>query len=94
MIEGTAAAWVDALTFNRVWGQERDAPRIREGFRKLCSVCADWPLPADLVRNLPEVQTYPALPAKVVSDEVAQQNIAKIKAMLSESLCPVPDTYE
>lgn len=90
MAEGTAMAWLDALTFNRVWDEERDVPRIRYAFRALGATETEWPTPHDLIRNLPAVEHLPALPAKVVSDEVAQQNIAKIRAMLSESLCPVP----
>lgn len=91
MAPGTVGAWIDALTFNRVWHEERDGPRIVQAFRALAATETEWPSPADLIRNLPRVDELPALPAKVVSDEVAQENIRKIRAMLSESLCPVPD---
>lgn len=82
MIPGTVAAWTDALTFNRVWDERRDAQRIRYAFRALGANETEWPSPNDLIRNLPPVQHLPALPAKVVSDEVAQQNINRIRAML------------
>lgn len=91
MIEGTVAAWLDAMTFNRVWDEERDAPRIRYAFRALGATETEWPTPHDLIRNLPPVEQLPALPARAVSDEVAQENIRKIRAMLSEVACPVPE---
>jgi hypothetical protein len=83
------AAWIEALTFNRVWDEDRDAPRLRDCFRKLVGTGEKWPVPAEFLRNLPPVEERLALPAKVVSDEVAQQNIAKIRAMLSETTWPV-----
>lgn len=94
MVEGTVAAWIDALTFNRAWDQERDAPRIRYAFRVLGSSASEWPVPADLMRSMPPVQDLAALPAKVVSDEVAQQNIAKIRSLLSDATCPIPDAED
>jgi hypothetical protein len=90
MIEITVGTWIESLTFNRVWDEERDTPRIRYAFKVLCTSCDHWPAPKNLIEHLPSVHELTALPAKVVSDEVAQENIAKIKAMLAESLCPVP----
>lgn len=91
MIPGTVAAWSDALTFNRVWDEGRDAQRIRHAFRALGATESEWPSPSDLVRNLPRVEALLALPAKPVSPEVAQQNIRKIQAMLAEVVQPVPN---
>lgn len=85
MIPGTVAAWTDALTFNRVWDEARDTQRIRHAFRALGATESEWPAPSDLVRNLPRIESLLALPKKVVSDEVAQKNIARIKAMLAEN---------
>ena len=86
MAQGTVAAWIDALTFNRAWDQERDATRIRHAFRALGATETEWPSPADLIRNLPKVEERLALPAKIVSDEVAQENIRKIHEMLKGEL--------
>jgi len=85
MAQGTVAAWIDALTYNRVWDEIRDRPRIAQAFRALAATQTDWPTPADLIRNMPKAEELPALPAKVVSDEVAQRNIAEIRRMLDES---------
>lgn len=94
MAPGTVAAWIDALTYNRVWDEYRDAPRITQAFRALAATQTDWPSPADLLRNMPKAEEFAALPAKVVSDEVAQQNIAKIRAMLSDTTWPVYSTAD
>lgn len=82
MIEGTALAWLDALTFNRVWDEQRDAPRIRQAFRALGATCREWPSPVDLVTHLPKVEELLALPSKPVSHVTAQENIERIKRML------------
>jgi hypothetical protein len=82
MIEGTVAAWLEALTHNRVWDEQRDVPRIRESFKRLARTLERWPAPVKLTENLPDVETKLALPAKVVSDEVAKANIAECMRLL------------
>jgi hypothetical protein len=94
MIEMTATAWIETLCFNRVWDEQRDAPRIRHAFMVLGSTCEQWPAPIHLIQHLPKVEELPALPAKVVSDEVAQENIRKIREMLAGATCPVPDAED
>lgn len=82
MIEATVATWIDSLTFNRVWDETRDTPRIRHAFRVLASTRLNWPKPAELVESLPAVPQRIALPSKIVDPAVAEANIAKIKRML------------
>jgi hypothetical protein len=82
MIEGTVAAWIDALTFNRVWDEERDTWRIRESFGRLVANAERWPPPVEFTRNLPPSEERPALPSKPVSDDVAQANIRECMRLL------------
>lgn len=82
-VEMTLATWIDSLTVNRVWDQGQDAPRIRHAFRVLGATRTDWPAPANLVEHLPPVEKRLALPEKIVSPEVAEANIERIKRMLA-----------
>lgn len=82
MIEATVATWIDSLTFNRVWDETRDAPRIRHAFRVLGANRRDWPAPVDLVEHLPAAPKLLELPSRIVDPAVAEANIAKIKRML------------
>lgn len=82
MTAGTIAAWVEALTFRRVWDEHRDAPRIRHAFKALASTCREWPAPADLVQHLPPVEAQLALPERPVDLEKAKATIAECMRLL------------
>jgi hypothetical protein len=84
VIEGTLATWIEALSVNRVWLEERDVTRIQAAFRVLCQHCDYWPAISDFVNALPAAEQLPALPEPRVSPEVARENLAKIKAMLTK----------
>jgi len=45
--------WVDALTDDKVWEQEFDAPRFRKAFVKLSQTRRQWPAPADFFEAIP-----------------------------------------
>lgn len=45
--------WVAALTKNRVWEQQPDAPRFRAAFVSLAQTRRQWPAPADFLEALP-----------------------------------------
>lgn len=82
MIEMTLDTWIETLTFNRVWDEQRDAPRLRHAFKVLQTSCDSWPAPVNLLQHLPPVESRPALPAKPVSDDVAQANIRECMRLL------------
>lgn len=89
VLPATVAVWLEVLGSH--WDQETDTPRIRAAFSTLVRTATAWPTPQKLIDALPAREELPQLPANVVSDEVAQENIRKIRAMLSEVACPVPD---
>ncbi|XTQ92579.1 hypothetical protein ACQR5W_11710 [Xanthomonas sacchari] len=37
----------------RVWEQEPDSPRFRDGFATLCATRKSWPVPQDLIDAMP-----------------------------------------
>lgn len=90
MIEATVVTWIDSLTFNRVWDEGRDAPRLRHAFKVLGATRLNWPKPLELVENLPRVEALLALPAKPVDPETAAANIREIMAMLNAPREPAP----
>lgn len=55
LIERTAKVWMKTLLHTRRFDAQRDTPRIREAFRKLCAERRAWPQPADLVLALPPI---------------------------------------
>lgn len=75
-------AWVEALNCNRVWDQDRDAPRFREAFRTLAANSTRWPAPVDFVAALPAYEPKQALAPPVCDPIKQQQNIARLQAML------------
>lgn len=64
MVKGAVAAWVECLTANREWKQDRDAPRIRQAFLTLAQTRRQWPAPIDFTEALPRVPPLRALPGK------------------------------
>lgn len=81
-MEGTVAAWVAAVNLNRVWDEQRDAPRFRRAFATLSATRKQWPSPADFLESIPPHEPQQALPPPVCDPIKAQQNIAKLQAML------------
>lgn len=55
LTRGTLPAWIEAITHNRKFEEQRDAPRIREGFRTLLDRSRDWPTPRDLLDAMPKL---------------------------------------
>ena len=53
VIAYTAGAWLDAITVDRDWLQDRDQPRIEKAFRILSRDCRKWPAPAHLLEAMP-----------------------------------------
>lgn len=92
MLPGTAQAWLEAITDGKAWDRGRDADRIAAGFRTLARIARRWPAPAEFLEVLPPVADLPAIgyESKPVSAEQAAENIAKLKAMLTNVTEPVP----
>lgn len=83
MIEGTAHAWLEALSFRRAWEPERDIPRIREAFTTLLRNSRRWPNIPDFDASLPRIERLLELPAKPSDPERAKRAIAEAQAMLT-----------
>lgn len=79
--------WVEALTNDRVWEREPDAPRFRKAFVKLSQVRRQWPAPADFLEALPPREqlalTKQPIPADPASPEMKKRfdQIGKLLAM-------------
>lgn len=70
--------WVQALTKNRVWEQEPDAPRFREAFVILAQTRRQWPAPADFMEAIPP-RTQLALTKQPIT---SAPDDPKVKAMM------------
>lgn len=53
LIAGTAMAWTEALTLNKQWDPQLDAPRFRKAFVHLAQTRKQWPTPSDFLEHLP-----------------------------------------
>src|SRR3546814_17324957 len=52
LVEGTAQAWLTALTRGRAWDEQRDAPSVRAAFHTSLATAHRWPLPRDLLASM------------------------------------------
>lgn len=78
MIQGTAMAWVEALTNGRAWDEARDRPRFKQAFVVLAGRRRQWPAPVDFLEALPRVELK-ALPKLHIPP-----NPERVKAALDE----------
>lgn len=82
MIAGTSAAWVEAITHNRQFEREQDAPRFREAFKTLANTRRTWPAPIDFMDVLPKRAEPLALrDGRVASPEVVERAVAEVRAL-------------
>lgn len=84
MVQGTVLSWVAHLTEDRVFIQERDAPRFRKAFARLGTTMKKWPAPSDFLAALPPFREPREAP-RLESDsgkERAKAEISKLEAML------------
>src|SRR3546814_1192971 len=56
LVEGTAQAWLTALTRGRAWDEQREAQRVRAAFDTLLANAQRWPIPHDLLAAMPEAR--------------------------------------
>lgn len=73
LLQGTVRAWLEALTANRDWVEERDTPRVRQAFVTLAQTMRTWPVPADFTDALPKFAPLRALPAKPTDPDKARR---------------------
>lgn len=89
VVDGTAQAWFEALTFGREWDRQRDTPRIRRAFVTLAQTQRMWPAPRDFIEALPPAPA-PKLIARGLGDpEVAAKALGEIGEILAK---PVEDS--
>lgn len=82
---GTLPAWVEAVTYGRGFNQQRDEPRIQEGFRRLMATATVWPTPRQLLEAMPPLASSAPTQRRLPSDEKresAMRHIAEISAKL------------
>ena len=92
MIAGTAAAWVEAITFGSHWDEARDRPRFREAFITLANTREQWPAPKHFIEAMPAAPAPLALVRehKPANPEVARKAVEQITAMLGDVVQPMP----
>ena len=78
LILGTTEAWMEALTHNRTWDQERDTVRIQQAFSTVMRTKKFWPTPAEFMECVPAIVERPALPAQTFTDEERRENISRV----------------
>jgi len=83
LLPGTAAAWLETLTNNRVWDEFRDAPRIRKAFVTLAGSRSTWPAPKDLVDALPasEQKQLPRSTGIPATKEEREANLERLRQL-------------
>lgn len=93
MIAGTAAAWVEAVTFGREWVESRDRPRFRAAFVTLANTREQWPAPKHFIEAMPAAPAPLALVRehRPANPEVARRAVERITALLGDVAQTVPD---
>ena len=92
MIAGTAAAWVEAVTFDRDWVESRDRQRFRAAFVTLANTREQWPAPKHFIEAMPAAPSPLALvrDRRPADPEVVRKAVEKITAMLGDVVQPMP----
>lgn len=86
MVEGTAQAWLDAVTYRRQWVEQRDAPRVAEAFRVLVATCRKWPAPHDLIEALPAPEAQPRIARESGIPSTRAGRIQRMSELLGDGL--------
>jgi hypothetical protein len=68
VIPGTVEAWLEAVTANRLWDQDRDTSRIRQAFVTLARTRRLWPAPVDFLEALPTIRQELLPPPRAKAD--------------------------
>lgn len=92
MIAGTAAAWVEAVTFGREWVESRDRPRFRAAFVTLANTREQWPVPKHFIEAMPAAPAPLALVRehKPASPDAARKAAERIAELLGYAVQAMP----
>lgn len=95
MIAGTAAAWVEAVTFGREWVESRDRSRFRAAFVTLANTREQWPAPKHFIEAMPAAPAPLALVRehKPASPEAVRKAAERITALLGGAVQAVPKAH-
>lgn len=88
LIEGTAQAWLTAITRGRSWDQHRDTPRVRAAFETLLANAERWPLPRDLLAAMPQAERQPRIAFDRDIPETRAGRCARLQELLGELYNP------
>lgn len=91
MVEGTLAAWLEAIEGGRSWDEERDTPRIRRAFLTLAQTARRWPSVPEFLDALPKFEPPKALAATPADPARAQRMIAQVQALLNPRVALKPE---
>lgn len=81
----TLDVWLAAVAPRaRGWHEQRDAPRLREGFSVLFGSVREWPAPSQYLDCLPAPATPPALPGPPLSEAELKHNRRRVRALLDK----------
>ena len=84
LIQGTMGAWMEGLTFNRSWEQDRDTQRIRDAFSNVIRTRKQWPTVADFLECMPAIADKPALPRSTFTDAERLANLDRLADLAKE----------
>lgn len=87
LIEGTAQAWLTAITHGLVWDEARDRQRFRDGFDVLLAHCSRWPIPRELLNALPQ-PTQPRIEHDRRIPETRDARVRRLRDILGDSFNP------
>lgn len=92
MIAGTAAAWVEAVTFGRKWVESRDRQRFRAAFITLANTREQWPAPKHFIEAMPAAPAPLALARehKPASSGAAARAAEAVAAILGDVVKTMP----
>lgn len=79
----TADVWLIAVQRGGVGIsiEEVDAPRIREGFRRLFPLVKEWPKPRQLIEQIPGRPERQRLPAPPITKEEEAEGLRQLRAI-------------
>lgn len=89
----TADVWLIAVQRGGVGigSEEVDAPRVREGFRRLFPLVKEWPKPKQLIEQIPgrpERQRLPAPPISAAECAAGKERFAELLQRLTSEVTP------
>jgi hypothetical protein len=88
MIDGTAQAWMTAITHGLVWNEQRDRARFQAAFDTLLANCTRWPIPRELLNALPAPDQQPRLGHASGIPETREGRMRRLAEVLGKDFNP------